>query len=64
MTPAQLKSWRSACSLTQKAAADALDVSVDYYRDMETTGRKPINKRTRLACWAVLQNVKDYHGPE
>ncbi len=56
MTPANLKAWRAACQLTQRQAAEALDIALSYYKNLEG-GFKPINRRTSLACWAILNGA-------
>ena len=59
MTAAQLAQWRADLHLTQRAAAEALGVTLATYqrleRGQEWDGSKPvvIDRRTALACAAV-----------
>ena len=68
MTPTQFKTWRKALGLSQKKAADALGLKnriVQYYEKGERDGEKvKIPKHVRLACYALIVGVADYHGPE
>lgn len=59
MTPAHLATWRTDMQLTQRAAADALGITLATYQRMERgqewANGKPviIDRRTSLACAAI-----------
>lgn len=59
MTPADLGAWRADLSLSQRAAAAALGITLATYQKMERgaawdTGRAiAIDRRTALACAAI-----------
>ena len=58
MTPDQLKSWRANLGLSQKAAAEAIGISVRsiiYYEK----GQAPIPKTVELACTAIDSNQSE-----
>ncbi len=48
----QLFAWRRQMGLTTTAAADALGITPNAYRDMES-GKSKIGRRTWLACAAL-----------
>ena len=60
--------WRKSLELSQKEAADALGLKrrvVQYYEKGERDGEAvKIPRTVRLACYAILTGVDDYHGPE
>ena len=60
--------WRKGLELSQKEAADALGLKrrvVQYYEKGERDGEAvKIPRTVRLACYAILTGVTDYHGPE
>lgn len=62
------KRWRKALDLSQKEAADVLGLKrrvVQYYEKGERDGEPvKIPRVVRLACFAILSGVDDYHGPE
>ena len=68
MTPEAFRAWRKGLGLSQKEAADALGLKrriVQYYEKGERDGvRVEVPRSVRLACYALTQGVKDYHGPE
>lgn len=67
MEPGDFKKWRKAMRLSQKEAAHALGLKrrmIQYYEKGEREGEKvAIPLSVRLACFALMQNVADYHGP-
>lgn len=64
MTPESLRAWREKMmKLTQSGAAEALDVAYGTYRKWED-GTNPINRRLRLACWALTKGMNDWPGPK
>lgn len=68
MKPNDFKRWRKSLDMSQKDAAEALGLKrrvLQYYEKGERDGEPvKIPKSVRLACWALAQNVTDYHGPE
>jgi transcriptional regulator with XRE-family HTH domain len=63
------KRWRKSLNFNQKEAADALGLKrrvVQYYEKGERSGGKPVKipRTVRLACYAILTGVTDYHGQE
>jgi transcriptional regulator with XRE-family HTH domain len=62
------KRWRKSLDMSQKDAADALGLKrrvVQYYEKGERDGEPvKIPRVVRLACYAILMGVDDYHGPE
>jgi transcriptional regulator with XRE-family HTH domain len=60
MTADDLRQWRAAMGITQRAAADALGITVTTYSAMERgvsyVTKKPqiIDRRTELACKYLL----------
>lgn len=68
MRPSDFKRWRKALGLSQKQAADALGLKrrvVQYYEKGERDGEKvSVPKTVRLACWALISGISDYHGPD
>lgn len=60
----KLKDWRSRLALSQRAAAQALGVTLQTYQDLErgitlATGKpRELDKRTRLACAALEQGIE------
>ena len=68
MRAADFKRWRKSLRLSQKQAAEALGLKrrmVQYYEKGERGGEKvAVPKAVRLACWALVAGVSDYHGPE
>lgn len=67
MSPKDFRRWRKAMDLSQKDAAEALGLKrrvVQYYEKGERDGESvDIPKYVRLACYALMQGVKDYKGP-
>jgi transcriptional regulator with XRE-family HTH domain len=61
------KRWRKSLDMSQKDAADALGLKrrvVQYYEKGERDGEPvKIPRVVRLACYAILIGVDDYHGP-
>jgi len=63
MTPAQISDWRSEMNLTQRAAAEALGITLATYqrmeRGLEWSGKKSviIDRRTALACAAIRAGI-------
>jgi DNA-binding XRE family transcriptional regulator len=66
VTSSELKQWRAAMGITQRAAADALGITRTAYLTMErgvsyvTKKPQPIDRRTELACkyLMMLKNNK------
>src|SRR5215813_2310094 len=60
--------WRKGLELSQKEAADALGLKrrvVQYYEKGERDGDPvKIPRTVRLACYAILTGISDYHGPD
>jgi transcriptional regulator with XRE-family HTH domain len=60
--------WRKGLELSQKEAADALGLKrrvVQYYEKGERDGDPvKIPRTVRLACYAILTGIMDYHGPD
>lgn len=56
MTAAELKSWRLRLGLSQRAAAEALGVSLRMYQYYEA-GQMAIPKTVALACAAVAAEL-------
>lgn len=60
--------WRKGLELSQKEAADALGLKrrvVQYYEKGERDGDPvKIPRTVRLACYAILTGIGDYHGPD
>lgn len=67
MEAEDFKRWRRSLGLSQKDAAEQLGLKrrvVQYYEKGERDGEEvKIPKTVRLACFALTQDVKDYHGP-
>lgn len=67
MEPGDFRKWRKSLKLSQKEAAHALGLKrrmIQYYESGERDGEKvEIPKSVRLACYALLEGVLDYHGP-
>lgn len=67
MEPADFKRWRKSLKLSQKDAAHALGLKrrmIQYYEKGERDGEKvKIPRSVRLACYALVSGVSDYHGP-
>lgn len=63
MTSDQLAAWRSDMNFSQRAAADALGLSLAGYQQLErgsnwTTGKPvEIDRRTALACAAIRSGL-------
>lgn len=68
MRPSDFKRWRKSLKLSQKQAAEALGLKrrmVQYYEKGERDGeRVAVPKAVRLACYALVAGVNDYHGPD
>lgn len=68
MRPSDFKRWRKSLKLSQKQAAEALGLKrrmVQYYEKGERDGEKvAVPKSVRLACYALVAGIEDYHGPE
>jgi transcriptional regulator with XRE-family HTH domain len=65
----EFKRWRKGLNLNQKEAAEALGLKrrvVQYYEKGERSGGKPVKipRTVRLACYAILIGVTDYHGQD
>jgi predicted transcriptional regulator len=64
----EFKRWRKTLDLSQKEAADALGLKrrvVQYYEKGKRDGDPvKIPRFVRLACYAIIQGIQDYHGPE
>lgn len=63
------KRWRKSLDFNQKEAAEALGLKrrvVQYYEKGERGGGKPVKipRTVRLACYAILTGVTDYHGQD
>src|SRR5260221_4826640 len=60
--------WRKGLELSQKEAADAHGLKrrvVQYYEKGERDGDPvKIPRTVRLACFAILSGITDYHGPD
>jgi transcriptional regulator with XRE-family HTH domain len=56
MTPQDLKHWRTDLKLSQRAAAEALGMSLRGYQKLEW-GESPIDRRTALACAAIKHRL-------
>ena len=67
MEPSDFKKWRKSLKLSQKEAAHALGLKrrmIQYYEKGERDGGKvDIPLSVRLACFALVEGVEDYHGP-
>lgn len=69
MTSAELAAWRAEMGFSQAAAARALGVTLATYQSLErgatwATGRaKSIDRRTALACAAILAGLAPLGGP-
>ncbi|WP_051882021.1 helix-turn-helix domain-containing protein [Parvularcula oceani] len=67
MDSPDFKRWRKSLGLSQKQAAEALGLKrrmIQYYEKGERDGEKvKIPLSIRLACYALTQDVTDYHGP-
>ena len=67
MEPSDFKKWRKSLRLSQKEAAHALGLKrrmIQYYEKGERDGDKvEIPLSVRLACFAIVEGVEDYHGP-
>jgi transcriptional regulator with XRE-family HTH domain len=67
LDPGDFKKWRKSLKLSQKEAAHALGLKrrmIQYYEKGERDGDKvEIPLSVRLACFAVIEGVEDYHGP-
>jgi transcriptional regulator with XRE-family HTH domain len=61
------KKWRKSLKLSQKEAAHALGLKrrmIQYYEKGERDGdRVEIPLSVRLACYALVEGIEDYHGP-
>ena len=64
----EFKRWRKSLALSQGEAADALGLKrrvVQYYEKGKRDGDPvKIPRSVRLACYAIVLGVADYHGPE
>jgi len=64
----EFRRWRKNLGLSQRAAADALGLKrrvVQYYEKGERDGDPvKIPRTVRLACYAIMIGVIDYHGPD
>ncbi|MDY7537693.1 helix-turn-helix transcriptional regulator [Undibacterium sp. RTI2.1] len=66
MTIDDLRGWQSQMGYTQAQAAETLGVGLSAYKDwingMSRTTGKPvsIDKRTGLACAALVANLSEY----
>lgn len=62
------KRWRKTLEFSQKEAADVLGLKrrvVQYYEKGERDGETvKIPRTVRLACYAIISGVSDYHGPD
>lgn len=62
------KRWRRNLDYSQKEAADVLGLKrrvVQYYEKGERDGDPvKIPRTVRLACYAIISGVDDYHGPD
>lgn len=67
MEPSDFRKWRKNLKLSQKEAAHALGLKrrmIQYYEKGERDGDKvDIPLSVRLACFAIVEGVEDYHGP-
>lgn len=67
MEPNDFKKWRKSLKFSQKEAAHALGLKrrmIQYYEKGERDGDKvEIPRSVRLACYALVEGVEDYHGP-
>ncbi len=67
MEPGDFKKWRKGLKLSQKEAAHALGLKrrmIQYYEKGERDGEKvEIPLSVRLACFALVEGIEDYHGP-
>lgn len=67
MEPSDFKKWRKSLKFSQKEAAHALGLKrrmIQYYEKGERDGDKvEIPLSVRLACFALVEGVEDYHGP-
>jgi transcriptional regulator with XRE-family HTH domain len=65
--PSDFKKWRKSLKYSQKEAAHALGLKrrmIQYYEKGERDGDKvEIPLSVRLACFALVEGVEDYHGP-
>ncbi len=67
MDPSDFKKWRKTLKMSQKDAAHALGLKrrmIQYYEKGERDGDKvEIPRSVRLACFALMEGVEDYNGP-
>lgn len=67
MESTDFKKWRKSLKFSQKEAAHALGLKrrmIQYYEKGERDGDKvEIPRSVRLACFALVEGVEDYHGP-
>ncbi len=67
MEPSDFRKWRKSLKLSQKEAAHTLGLKrrmIQYYEKGERDGDKvEIPLSVRLACFAIVEGVEDYHGP-
>ncbi|MDZ7627899.1 MAG: helix-turn-helix transcriptional regulator [Parvularculaceae bacterium] len=67
MEPGDFKKWRKSLKLSQKEAAHSLGLKrrmIQYYEKGERDGDKvDIPLSVRLACFAIVEGIEDYHGP-
>ncbi len=65
--PNDFRKWRKSLKLSQKEAAHALGLKrrmIQYYEKGERDGETvEIPRAVRLACYALVEGVEDYHGP-
>ena len=67
MTPGELKKWRELMGWTQRQAAEGLGVALSTYQSLELGKNwatdapvRALDRRTRLACSALLMGLKPY----
>jgi transcriptional regulator with XRE-family HTH domain len=71
MTPTQFKAWRKHMRLSQKAAGEALGLSIVAVQNYERGASAGTNSRlvsiplhVELACAALALGVTSYAGPQ
>ena len=61
MTPSDLRTWQSTMGYTYETAAESLGMSRSGYAKL-IAGTSKIDRRTALACAAILAGVKPIGG--
>jgi transcriptional regulator with XRE-family HTH domain len=68
MEPADFKKWRKSLGFSQKEAAERLGLKrrmIQYYEKGERDGEPvKVPLSVRLACYAIVEGIADYRGPQ